>query len=409
MKNKLVLPCLRGVVGKWVYYSTLMTAGQIAEWVKPVKEIRESEALEDVLQRKLKERKKAIAKYLINEEYRFFNSIIVGVWGGMPDWIEFDLAKVRDYFPIHEEEYLEKSVGIMVFSGEEELFAIDGQHRVAGITIAHQEDENRILKDDQFSVILIAHVDDEMGKKRTRKLFSDINKHAKPVSGGDKVIIDEEDICAIVARRIFAQYPHFDKGKKIDPAEEANLRQGDIEYFTNLLAIYKVVQLLKNKLFKKQPGSKDWEENNIGNLKEITEEFLNFIIQNLPEYKQYFIDKSLTLAEARRENRHILFRPIGLFLITKLYAHFKKQGAQSFDQFEDKIPLINFTMPESPLKNILWSSGRMETRSTHQTLAFDLCRYLLGDFPVHNEGDLLKKYRELTKNETAQLPSKLNT
>jgi len=196
ISKKMYLPCLRGVLGNWVYYSTLMTSQQITEWVKPAKEIRESKVLDDYLQRDLKERRKSIAEYLLNDEFRFFNSIIVGVFGGAPEWIEFDVSKFKLHVSDTEINLSEDSMGVLVFDGDEEMFAIDGQHRVAGIQIASKKDqltsiENQKLKDDQFSVVFVAHIDDESGKKRTRKLFSDINKNAKPVAAGDKIKIDE--------------------------------------------------------------------------------------------------------------------------------------------------------------------------------------------------------------------------
>lgn len=77
--TKLILPCLRGVIGDWVYYSSLMTASQINDWIQTAKDIREAKSLDEELQRDLKERKKDIAKYLLNDKSRFFNSIIVGI------------------------------------------------------------------------------------------------------------------------------------------------------------------------------------------------------------------------------------------------------------------------------------------------------------------------------------------
>lgn len=63
--EQLILPCLRGVLGDWVYYSSLMTAQQIAKYIKPVKDIREAKRLDEILQRDLKSRRTAIAKYLL--------------------------------------------------------------------------------------------------------------------------------------------------------------------------------------------------------------------------------------------------------------------------------------------------------------------------------------------------------
>ena len=170
MKNyKIALPCLRGVIGDWVYYSSLMSAKQISESVSTVKEIREATNLDEVLQRKLKERKADIARYILNNDSRFFNSIILGVFGGVPNWIEFDLGeKFETQLNDDDIENSESSMGIMVFEGNENIFAIDGQHRVEGIKIALEKNFEAI-QDDQYSVIFIAHLDNEEGRIRTRR------------------------------------------------------------------------------------------------------------------------------------------------------------------------------------------------------------------------------------------------
>jgi DNA sulfur modification protein DndB len=126
------------------------------------------------------------------------------------------------------------------------MFAIAGQHRCRAIAEARSgRDGTKHLVDEQFSVILVPHVDNATGKKRTRRLFSDINKKAVPVSKGDLAIIDEEDLCAIVARRIYADYKNFRSGKIISLTESTNLPPGDDEHFTNLLTLLSTAKVLK--------------------------------------------------------------------------------------------------------------------------------------------------------------------
>ena len=42
--TKLILIALRGVIGDWVYYSSLMTASQIYDWIQTAKDIREAKS-----------------------------------------------------------------------------------------------------------------------------------------------------------------------------------------------------------------------------------------------------------------------------------------------------------------------------------------------------------------------------
>lgn len=403
MKKKLVLPCLRGVIGDWVYYSSLMNGNQISEWIETAKEIREAKYLDDYLQRTLKDRKESVAEYLLKDDSRFFNSIIVGVFEGMPDWVDFDFPKLNDVVSSQNEaKEIRESIGLMIFNGEERMFAIDGQHRVEGIKIAYQNSNLNVLVDDQFSVLFVAHMDDAKGKKRTRKLFSDINKKAVPVAKGDKIIIDEEDICSIVTRRIYAEYPFFQNGKLISLTENANLEVNDTEHFTNLLAIHSVCKALKSH-YKKIPKSKEWDEHNVIALKTIVWDFFDFAINNITEYQNYFIHRVLTLEAARKSNQYLLFRPIGLTLIAKLYSFFKKKN--KLKDLEDNLNKIGFIMPRSPLNYILWNNGKMEANSKNQVLAFDLCLYLLNS--LSEEEGLLNRFRDIRKNPEINLPEKL--
>ena len=230
-------PCLRGVVGDWVYYSTIMTAKQITTRVMAAKEIREAKALDDYLQRDLKTRVRKIAAYLRKRDHRFFSSIILGVFDGLPDWVELDFSALGEKLKITNPKEIEESLGLLIFDGGEKIFAIDGQHRVEGIKAAATADPER-LQNDQYSALLVAHRDDALGKIRTRRLFCDINKNAVAVSEGDKVVIDEDELTAIVTRRVYAEYPAFKGGEEIAVTEKKEqLSKDGRERFTSLLAI----------------------------------------------------------------------------------------------------------------------------------------------------------------------------
>jgi DNA sulfur modification protein DndB len=411
MKTKMILPCLRGVTGSWVYYTSLMSVAQINDWILSSKDIREAKSLDEILQRDLHDRKKKISKYIQNNERRFFNSLIIGVFKGLPNWIEFDLSKTQKLVGSQDEfENLKETIGLLIFNGDEEMFAIDGQHRVAGIKIAYEDElkkkkEDRVLTDDQFPVVFVAHIDDDNGRKRTRKLFSDINKNAKPVAEGDKIKIDEEDLNAIVTRRLYANYKHFQKGKIISLTESARLEKNDTTHFTNLLGINNTNKVLR-KLFRKKPKTNDWDEENVLNFLKIVESFYNYAIANVKDYNDFFIKKSLSIKKTRVDNKYLLFRPIGLKLVARLYVYYSMQ-VNGLESLKKKINKLSFIMPKSPFNNILWINGKMEAKEKNQKLAYELVLYLLGDLPKQQEKHLLKNYRDLLKNQEIELPAKL--
>lgn len=393
----LKLICIRGVIGDWVFYSTTMTAIQINEWVKSYKEIRESKSLDEVLQRTLKERKYEIAKYLMKEKSRFFNSLIIGCFGGLPDWLEFEIKNDKSIIES------EQSVGILRFNGNEQMFAIDGQHRVAGIDIAISENKykkNESFYLDQFPIILIAHIDDEKGNKRTRKLFSDINKKAKPVSYGDNIIIDEEDVAAIVTRKIYSENKYFKKGSLISLTENARLNYNDISHFTNLIGLYKLIKKL-SKLIKTNKNISQESDNNVLELTEITNDFLDFIFTNITDYKNYFILNSIELKDTRINNSFLLFRPVGLNLIGRLYVYFY----HNLEYFKIKINLISFIFPHCPLNKVIWNEGKMDIKK--ENISFQILLYILNQLNEVEESNLLSEYKIIMKNPYVLLPAKV--
>jgi len=392
-----------------------MTAKQISELVEASKEIREAVTLDEVLQRDLRERRKQIAKYLTTQDDRFFNSIILGVFEGVPEWYEFKIGSTsRLTLDEDEAAYLKDSVGFLVFNGSERMFAIDGQHRAAGIKIAYEEQialhKVTDLLGDQFSVIFVAHVDDLPGMKRTRKLFSDININAKPVAPGDRIKIDEQNLNAVVTRRLYANYSYFNpsgtkptqEGNLISLTENPKLDNDDDTHFTNLLGLYTVCQKLRP-LFKKIPRTNEWDEQNVDAFYTLVDTFFNEVINKVDEYKSFFVHSSLTLETARASNKYLLFRPIGLKLLAALYTHFVKR--QKEGTFFQHINNISFVFPESQLNKVLWNNGKLEAGAKNQGVAFRLCLHLLGQLDAQETDRLRDNYRELLKNTDSELPA----
>ena len=82
-----ILPALRGVMGSWVYYSCLMTFRQLSTLVSFAEQVHDYTGMSQMIQRDLSTgRTRAIADYIKKENQRFFNSLVVAVYGGEPNW-----------------------------------------------------------------------------------------------------------------------------------------------------------------------------------------------------------------------------------------------------------------------------------------------------------------------------------
>ena len=141
---------------------------EVDEYVRRINdELHKHKTLSDMIQRSITENYKRISEYLINQEERFFNALVLAVYDGDPIWKEIK-------FEYNEQDYFD--LGMLILSGDEKIFPIDGQHRVEGIKDALKK--NKEIKDEKVPVILIGHRTDKEGMQRARRLFSTLNRYA---------------------------------------------------------------------------------------------------------------------------------------------------------------------------------------------------------------------------------------
>ena len=77
-KTLIQLPAIKGIIGDWVYYQTVIPFKELINRIDNDHSIREYASLDDHLQRDLSKRSKKIGEYLMREKTRFFN--FFGSW-----------------------------------------------------------------------------------------------------------------------------------------------------------------------------------------------------------------------------------------------------------------------------------------------------------------------------------------
>ncbi len=418
--NKLYFSSLRGTMGDWIYYPCLMTLKDIADRVNVAEEIYESKSLSDMVQRILKRKRgKEIKDYLLNQSQRFFNSIIIAVYEGEPNWVRLEkLEDNGDFVSASSvgnipEEVIE-NIGVLVFTGEEKLFALDGQHRLIGIKEAIKE--NPELGSERLSVIFIAHRTDEIGKIRSRRLFTTLNKNAKAVSKGEIIALDEDDTMAITVRRLIREHPMFNEDR-IAKKATTNLSSNDYTSLTTIANLYDILGIIYVKIVGK---------NRRGERKRITQmrlsdekleryynetcEFFELLTEFFPPLKEFSEadDYASVVKKYRTMNGgNILFRPIGLSIVTDLLAKLttKYSLRESFERIS-KIPL---DLAELPYKNVIWRPAKKNIYNKGKILAIDLLLYMLNEEQFIDKEKMIKQYAnflDISKNEV-NLPQKL--
>jgi DNA sulfur modification protein DndB len=385
--NILKLPSLRGKIGDWYYYVTLMTFKEVSRRVSMVPDIHKSEKLSKLIQREVSNRSVGIVEYLQSQDQRFFNSLILGIYGGRPKWHSFSISgtEMNDYsndehkeqlnFTETEQDYFDSSVGILVLSGEEEIFAIDGQHRTTAIQeIVSINDE---YDDEEIATIFVAHKNDEQGLERTRRLFSTLNRYAKPVDKNEIIAIDEEDNGAIITRRIVEEFELFNGKIQFQKSRSINIR--DTKSFTNIIVLYdfivailtdqKVFNVPVNGLKYKEFITRRQPENRLQEQQNYIQELFSNLFERIPALSSYNETGEINRAS---ENSSLLFRPVGqniLYSVLKVaISKGKKEEAIEFFANQD------FSLQNETWKKVFYDNETqsMKTTKERQKYAFQI-------------------------------------
>ncbi|MBK6483959.1 MAG: DGQHR domain-containing protein [Chitinophagaceae bacterium] len=330
-KKPLSIPCLKARMGDWIYYVGIMSFDDVAKRVSLPKEIDKkfkdpSLKLGDWIQRELDDKRtNTIVDYLIKQKQRFFNSLILGIYGGKPSWQELEIYKEKSNQSILEEEtdlYFSKSIGVLRLDGSESIFAVDGQHRAFAIREAVAKDKT--ISKDEITVIFLAHKTSEEGKVRTRRLFSTLNRYAKPVSQSEIIALSEDNNCSIITRNIIESFELLKD--KILVNKNRPISATNTNAFTNILTLYEIIEcLLTNKKVYGFSVSgnpfKDYTTNRIEDseiLKDTlhVKKILKNILESIPSFNVYL--KSGTV-DRKSPKSNLVFRPIGQNILFDTY------------------------------------------------------------------------------------------
>ena len=388
MGTELKLPALRGIIGDWVYYVTLLPFREVPNRIYRNDEIHETKELQDWLQRELTDRSVDIAEYLATQEQRFFNGVVIGVYGGDPQWYPLSLQPSRYLNPISVDEDVEVSMGILALSGDEKLFAIDGQHRVEGV----KRLADRVGKDsfeampDGLCAIFVAHKKSPDGMERTRRLFTTLNQHAKPVSLTELIILDEDDIVAITCRRLIEKHPLFTEGK-ISLQKQKAINTRDRRSFTSVVALYQSMDTYLSINFTPKRGWKKFklvrpDEEVVKQYISRASRFWDKLVKGLPELQ--FVANMKPGDELPDEFRsasggNLLFRPILPLILTKALKKAIALGT-SEDTFFSRFCQIPKELNRLPWRGVLWTDS-MVTRSQNQNIAERLILWMVNADP----------------------------
>jgi len=373
------IPALKAKIGDWDYYVTTLTFEQVSKFVSKIDDqLHNSESLKDLIQRSITNNYINIKQYIINQPSVFFNSLVLAVYDDYPKWqeIEFKYDGRETY-----------QMGLLDFPDNHKIFPVDGQHRVEGIKAALEE--NPELKNQQIAALFIGHKNDELGKQRTRRLFTTLNRYAKPVSLDDIIALDEDDSVAITTRYLLEEYGLF-TGKRVIYAKQKAIPTNNKDALTSIITLYQanieIFNVFFEKKFNKQPTKNRIAEYlKFRPSEEEIEEFKTYCVQYWDAFKENlsFIDEYLKLnsnASAPFRNNenggNLLFRPIGLLPFIKASLTIYKREEITFAQIIEKFNNINFNIDSKPWYYVVWNPIEKKMLMNASSLTYLLLIYL---------------------------------
>ena len=409
MNKDVKLAVLKGSFGFWNYCSSLMSLREVAKKVNfAIDYITEypENPLSSKMQREIDQKRvEDIADYIQSNEEFFFNSLVVAIHGGHLHTIEKDST--------------------LVLHGNERLYALDGQHRLAGIKeVAKRVEEGKAepeLLEKFISIIIVAYKNNKDGHQKARRLFTVLNKKAVAVAKSDIIALDEDDAMAIITRRLIEKKP--EKFGAIDGTKEAkilwnpnnNMPTGNTYSLTTIGNLYDILEILfsngsasrkvKEKLRNERPPDEDLDI-----LEGRAVCFFESLGKNFHEVGEFFSAKNPSRIEKIvKRNRNtidggtVLFRPDGLDSLTQVIVKLARYQKISI---EAAIELCAKKLPtklnEPPYEKVFWEKGVIIGGA--RPLMRDLLLHMLG-FSKLNVDRLRERYRKKIGDGEAELPS----
>ncbi len=412
--GKLTLPALRGIMGDWVYYSCLMNLVELGKRVHYAQDIHKSQQLSDLIQRQLKKsRSVQIASYLKTQPERFFNSLVIATYGGQPNWRAISSVRSKsanDDLGALEPETLE-SVGFLTLRGDENLFALDGQHRLAGIKKAISDglDQDPV---DEVSVIFVAYKANSKGLERTRRLFTTLNKTARPVSKGDIIALDEDDVMAICVRRLIEETELF-SGNKIAFTASNNMPSTNTESLTTIGNLYDVLTILftevqsdlrkqRSELLKARPEDEDLDK-----YFKFAHNYFVLMRKSFAEIDEFFAADNPEVVVKKYRGSHggkAIFRPLGLEMYTRIIARLTKEMSRG--EAVKVVAKLPRDLTVAPFLGLMWDSNNNTISNAHKVTLREVLLYMTG-YSKYSDANLLGRYRKELGDEKAVLPKKV--
>lgn len=359
--------CIRAQMGTTPYYIAKMSAGELVDSVGIAKEMPEWPHMnaDEKMQREFDIRRvvEEMVPYLVDDPDRFFGSLIIDIYKGFED-IEYE--SVATAIPSLPAAYRVpmRDMGFLTLPGKERLIALDGQHRLLALKIAikgimgvpagvkltsafNNLQPHMNLANEEISVIFVEHTDTQ----KIRKIFNKINKYAKQTSRGDNIITSDDDIYAVISRRLITMGEPLGPINGIDLVNwKSNTLSTRSKQLTTLSALYTIsATLLKDDKYSTMVLPDD---NEVDDAYTKVTNFWTGLLNGLSVYQQYIqlTNEDKPVSDLRDDN--LLLKPVTQMALAHV-ANVTRQKKQEWTDVVQRLNKINWSMDNEVWYNIL--------------------------------------------------------
>ena len=171
---------------------------------------------------------------------------------GNPNWYPVTMEDDPRFSLFAGDARLRESFGVLSFDGTQDYYALDGQHRLKAIKALLDPTSELAgrtppeFKNEEVSVLVVVPRSTENMNEfmvRYRRLFGNLNRYAKPMDNVTNIIMDEDDVFAIITRSLITQHNFFKwtgrqrESARIKTEGGKNINKTD-SYFTSLETLY---------------------------------------------------------------------------------------------------------------------------------------------------------------------------
>ena len=257
-----------------------------------------------------------------------------------------------------------KDMGFLTLPGKERLIALDGQHRLLALKIAirgvmgipagekmtaamNRLEPHPDLANEEISVIFVEHTDTQ----KIRKIFNKINKYAKQTSRGDNIITSDDDVFAVISRKLLTEGEPLAPINGIDLVNwKSNTLSLRSKNLTTLSALYTISgTLLKDNRYSTNVLP---EESDVNNAYEEVADFWKVLLDNLNAFQEYIqLTRKDKPISAMREN-NLLLKPVTQMALAHVARMAKNKGIEWRDIVE-KLNKISWSFDNELWFNLL--------------------------------------------------------